>query len=198
FFEKLIEQIIAISKPKIDVENINLNIALPKNYAIIFPGAGAEKRKWKAENFAETAKFIHSKYKYEIVLAGSKNDIDISKNIISSLGFEAINLAGKSNLVELSKVISDAKILVSNETGSTHIAAAVGCPFVCISNGNHYGRFNPYPSEMYSNCIYIYPEEITNEKDKEKLLEKFRFGSDLDINSIPCKLVIDAIEKLLK
>jgi ADP-heptose:LPS heptosyltransferase len=37
------------------------------------------------------------------------------------------------------------QILISNETGTAHIANAVGTPTVCILGGGHFGRFVPYP-----------------------------------------------------
>ena len=71
-----------------------------------------------------------------------------------------------------------------------HFAAAVGTPFICISNGNHFGRFNPYPKEMNINCRYFYPEDVEKNLDDLKYLEKYRFDSDLDINSIsPNKII---------
>ena len=108
------------------------------------------------------------------------------------------DMTGKTTLPQLAKLISLSKILISNETSAVHFAAAVGTPFVCLSNGNHFGRFNPYPKEMNVKSIYLYPDEIEKKvNDVEFLSNKYRFESNLDINSITPDKVMTAIEKLL-
>lgn len=199
FFENLTDEKIKITKPEIDINKKEINNFVSEKYAILFPGAGHKKRMWSIENFIEIAKYIYKKFNLQIVIAGSKSDSKIAMKLMFGANCGGtLCLTGGTTLLELVKLISEAKILITNETGAAHIAAAVNCPFVCVSNGNHYGRFNPYPEEIYSNCVYVYPEEIRNESNKNLLLEKFRYGSDLDINTISSKLVIQAIENLLK
>ena len=45
-------------------------------------------------------------------------------------------------------VIGNARLLVTNETGTVHLGAAVGTPTVCVLGGGHFGRFFPYPSGL--------------------------------------------------
>jgi ADP-heptose:LPS heptosyltransferase len=98
----------------------------------------------------------------------------------------------------MAKLISVAEILVSNEASAVHFAACVSTPFVCISNGNHFGRFNPYPKEMEISGKYIYPAEIEKNLDDKELLEKeFRFDSNLDINTITTEKVIKVLSEFL-
>ena len=78
-----------------------------------------------------------------------------------------------------------------------HFAAAVGTPFICISNGNHFGRFNPYPKEMHIKCKYIYPDDIENNLNHLDYLEKYRYDSNLDIDSISPIKIIKALPELL-
>jgi ADP-heptose:LPS heptosyltransferase len=94
-------------------------------------------------------------------------------------------------------VLSSAQLLISNDTSAAHIAAAVKTPFICISNGNHILRFHPYPREIFDKAFYIYPEEISSHIGNPEYLEKFRFASDLDINSISVEKVKEAVKKVL-
>ena len=60
------------------------------------------------------------------------------------------NLAGKTSLQELISIIAGAHLLVGNETGAVHIAAAVSTSAICILGGGHFGRFLPYNLERPS------------------------------------------------
>ncbi len=95
-------------------------------------------------------------------------------------------------------MISETELLISNDTSAIHIAAAVGTPFICISNGSHFGRFHPYPPEIFDKAYYIYPPEIMNNlNDIELLKNQYRFSSDLDINEIKPQVVKEVIKKVL-
>ncbi len=107
-------------------------------------------------------------------------------------------MTGKTTLPQLAKLISLSKILIANETSAVHFAAAVGTPFICISNGNHFGRFNPFPNEMNVRCKYIFPEDIEKNLHDLNYLEKYRFDSNLDINSISADKILKALPQLLK
>jgi hypothetical protein len=63
-----------------------------------------------------------------------------------------------------------------------------------ISNGNHFGRFIPYPREITENYFPIYHPEIEkNLEHYEKLSNMYGYGSQLDINEITPQQVIRKI-----
>ncbi len=199
FFEKLLEEKIEIQKPTIDVSIISSPIDLIDDYAVIFPGASEPEKTWDVKNFIEIAKYLESEYSLKIVVAGSSNESKLGKQIVSVLANTSLDLTCKTSLTQLAKVISSAKILISNDTSAVHFAAAVNTAFVCVSNGNRFGRFHPYPTEVFNKGQYIYPPEIMNQFDNiEQLNQKYRFKTDLDINSIHPEAVIKQICELLK
>ena len=55
------------------------------------------------------------------------------------------NYTGQTTLSELTRLLVKSQILIGNETGTAHIANAVGTPTICILGGGHFGRFAPYP-----------------------------------------------------
>ena len=198
--EKLIEKEIFISKPSIDVSKFKFSFNYKTPIIVVFPGAKDFKRRWNAVSFSEVCKHLIYNYKFKIILAGSKDDIELGNQINNLCGSSEIeNLCGSTSLLELAKLISVADLLISNETSAVHFAAAVSTPFICISNGNHFGRFNPYPKEIFNYGRYIYPPEIMGQvQNFASLSEKYRFNSDLDINSINPETVINLIKKVLK
>ncbi len=200
FFENLLKQKLQITKPYFETKNVQLEKVTYDKYVIIVPGANDKKRIWNVNSFISVAEFILNKSDYNILITGSSTETEIAEHISHKLNSSKVyNLAGNISLSSLVKYIEDAKLLISNETSSVHIAAAVNTPFVCISNGNHLGRFNPYPKEIFDDAFYVYPPQIKgmiNNFDNEE--NKFRFSSELNINDITPAEVIREISKILK
>lgn len=197
FVSKLLGKQITINKTYIIMPETK---NFPEKSIVIFPGAKDKFRRWNSENFYRIAKYILSKTDYHIKICGSKNEKEIADNIFNKLNSEKVeNLTGSSSLVELVSIINNADLLISNETVAPHIAAAVDTEFICISNGNHWGRFNPYPKEIFQKAVYFYPDEIMkNITNCTFLSDKYQFGSDLDIDSIKVESVIKEIEVILE
>jgi len=198
FFENLLNKKISFQKPYINTENIALNEDFKNKFIVIFSGASHQKRKWKIENFVEVAKFVINKYNFDVVIAGAKNEVEIDlSNLDEKIKNKIHNYLGKTSLSELAKLIEQSELLISNETGAVHIAAAVNKEFICISNGNHFGRFNPYPKEIFDKANYVYPPEIMQKiNDINYLKEKYRFNSDIDINQIKPSEVTEIVKKI--
>jgi len=177
----------------IPIKKININ----EKYAVFVPGAGAKFRRWSAKNFAEIADFIIQKKKFKIKILGSKKDSEIAKEIINNSNYpEKIkNLTGDTLLKSIN-IIGNSNLLISNDTGAAHIAAATNTLTLCISNGNSFGKFHPYPKEISKKMNYIYPSLIKNKSFKE-LVKKYSRGSNLDINIITPKEVIAKLDTLL-
>ncbi|WP_378411068.1 glycosyltransferase family 9 protein [Rhodocytophaga aerolata] len=200
FFEKAFHKPLSISNPHIDVSSVSYSERLPDNFVILFPGASAAFRQWPTDKFATLATYIQTRYDLWILIAGSKADYFLAEKIIHHLKKvdTVINLCGKTTLIEFAYVLSKAKLLISNETSAPHIAAAVHTPTICISNGNHLGRFNPYPAQIFKEHITIYPPQIARSKATfDDLVSQYHDGSSLDINSISPADIIPSIDLLL-
>lgn len=198
FIEKVIEEQVLTNKPSLICDSIELKLPTDKKYAVIFPGAQESSRIWAAEKFEIVIKYLIENYNLNALIAGSPSD----KRFFNQMSFaqsskNCFDMTGKTSLPQLAKLISQAEILVSNETGAIHFAAAVETKFVCISNGQRFGRFMPYPQEMNIKGKYVFPPEIEERIDDiDYLKAKYRFDSDLDINKITVEKVIEAIKKV--
>ena len=199
FFEKVTGEHILFNKPELNLSGIDCDIRLPEKYVVVFPGSNAVERRWEAANYAEICQYLIFDCSLPVVIPGASNEkfiVDIISQKVKS--DKLLDLSGKTGLTELVKVISDCEFLVSNDTSAVHIAVAVNKPFICISNGNHYGRFVPYPGNIYDNCEYLFPPEIMdNLNSPEVLSEKYRFNSTLDINKITVDQVIEKINLIM-
>ena len=198
FFEGVLETKIVIDGPSLPLL-VQKNTFSYKKYILIATGAQQAFRKWSKEKFAELAKQILHETQYTIMLAGSSQDKASADYIETICSTERIiNCCGTSSLPEYAELISHAAVVISNDTGAIHIAAAFGIPFVCISNGNHFGRFNPYPLEIFSHCRFVYPPVIESGLDDFARMSKtYRYGSSLDINQIRVEDVWKRVTEIL-
>ena len=200
FFENLFGKKIDIKKPFIRLKPKKLDFELPNKYAILFIGASVSFRKWDIRNFVELGKHLKNEYGYEIVLCGGPDDLkDIG--VFSQLSdYKYIDLVGKTSLIDFMHVIYNGNLMISNETSAPHFAIALEMTNVfVIYNGNHFGRFTPYPKEVAPNYYPIYHPEI--EKDLgnyEKLSNSYGYGSRLNINEISVANIVDTLNSVLK
>lgn len=118
-----------------------------ENYFIFVPGGSWLGRCWPIDKFIELAKRLQDKFELPGVICGTLEERELGNKINAGLRVPLINLCGKTTLTELIDVVSNANILITNETGTAHLGAAANVPTICILGGGHFGRFFPYPSQ---------------------------------------------------
>ncbi len=197
FFESLLDEKFDLQKPLIKLEPKKLDFILPKDYAILFIGASASFRKWDIQNFVKVGEFLKENYGYDIVLCGAPSDKEDAKEFKKYTKYDYIDLVGKTSLVDLLHVIYNGNLMISNETSAPHFAIALEMTNVfVIYNGNHYGRFTPYPKEICSSYHPIYHSQIEKDLDNyKKLSNSYGFRSSLDISEIGIEEVKNKIYK---
>jgi heptosyltransferase-2 len=98
-------------------------------YLIFAPGAafGAAKR-WPAEKFAKLAQLLYQKKpELKILVTGSGNEADIAEKVAAA-GDNSTSIAGKTSLEKLAILLSQAKAMVANDSGTMHLAAMFATP----------------------------------------------------------------------
>ncbi len=116
--------------------------------ASIFLGANDQYRKWPASHFRRLVLWLEAQEKIsEILLLGGPGEQNDARLILDGLGSsKSRNLAGTTNLKELVEHIGRSDLLVTHDSCGVHIGMATPVKHVlCLSSGNHYGRFLPYP-----------------------------------------------------
>ncbi len=110
--------------------------------AIFCPGAeyGPAKR-WPVQYFAELAQGLREQG-YDIWLIGSPKDKDEAEKIVALGNPQVVNLCGTTNLEEAITLISRARLVVSNDSGLMHIAAALNRPLIALF-GSSSPQFTP-------------------------------------------------------
>jgi len=170
-----------------------------KKTITLFPGAGRPYRKWSPEKFAQVANWLIQNTSYELIILGPQSDFKAGE-IIKGDNERIINMCGKVTLIESTKFVADSSLLLGNESHPAHIGAALDIPTLAISNGNHFGRFHPYPKEISDTIHFLYPPEFKNElanKETDWLVRKYRLRSLLDINEVTVDQVITQLKVII-
>src|SRR5207249_2264976 len=97
------------------------------------PGAayGSAKR-WNEERFAQSADALSRELDLHVVLIGSETERAIAEQIRSRMQRPAAVLNGKTSLEILIGVLAESSLMITNDSGPMHIAAALGIPTVAI------------------------------------------------------------------
>jgi len=114
------------------------------NYAVLVPGAARENKRWPIERFAKLAEKIVSQFGWSIVATGSQGERAASETLQELTTTHIVNLAGRTSIAELIELLRGAAVVVSNDTGPGHIAAALGVPVVMIFGPTNPARVCPY------------------------------------------------------
>lgn len=111
----------------------------------ICPGSiNSRAKRWPAEAYATLAdRLIESKRK--VLLIGSRDETDVSDEVVSKMRNRPTVLTGQTSLDEITAVLAAADLIVTNDTGPAHIGAALGRPTIVI-----FGPTNPLTTRPFS------------------------------------------------
>ncbi len=118
---------------------------LAKNRLIgIGPGSNWQSKMWPEENYAELGSRLIKKLDLFPLLLGGTEDIARNDRLIASWERGA-NAAGHLSVRQASAALSECRFYVGNDTGTMHLAAAVGTPCVVAFSAQDWpGRWYPY------------------------------------------------------
>lgn len=192
FVEWVTGQSTEYNKPVIDPKKLLPTSGLPSQYAVLFAGAAAKRKRWGTEKFAQVADYINTTYGLPCVVCGATSDGELAAEIISNAKNKSsiINYTGKTDLLQLATVLNGSQLIITNDTSAAHYAAALGKNTIALLNGNSYGRFFPYPAAFHPNIKAIYPTAVTN--------PPYDWAGMGDIQSISTTTVIKGVDLFLR
>jgi ADP-heptose:LPS heptosyltransferase len=136
-------------KEQADAQRIGAEVGLePYRYVCIHAGASVAERRWPIDQFAIVADAVADRG-CTVVLTGSAGEADLTRAIAAAMRSPAIDLAGKTQIGTLAALLEQARLLVCNDTGVSHIADALGVPSVVISTGDNPERWSPADSTLH-------------------------------------------------
>jgi len=117
-------------------------------YVCLHPGAHLPSRRWPEERFAQVGDWL-AEQGFAVVITGKDDERATIAKLRSAMRAPVVDLVGATNLGMLAALIADARLLVSNDTLTSQIAAATRTPSVVVFAGSDPERWAPLDHERH-------------------------------------------------
>ncbi len=108
------------------------------------PGMALDAKRWPAARYAALADALYQEHGLAVVLTGAGDDRAVTAAVRRSMRVPAVDLAGRTTIGVLGALLRRCALYVGNDTGPTHLAAAVGVPVVAIFGPTDPAVYAPY------------------------------------------------------
>jgi heptosyltransferase-2 len=99
----------------------------------INPGAtNSAAKRWPAERFARTADRLNQVQGFQTIIVGTAGDVPVAEEVARQMRSPVAVIAGQTSIAELKGVLAWATLVISNDTGTSHVSAALGVPTVVV------------------------------------------------------------------
>ena len=172
-----------------------INKDLSFTYIGIQMGAQEKYKMWAVENFINLADKLSSEFSnIKFVLLGSTNyEKKIADKFTRSIQTQdnVMNLCGKSNIKELPIILNDLDLVLTNDTGTLHLAIAMGRDTVSIFGPTNPNEFGPYQDPDKHKVLSIDNSMFVKDRSKD-------FKNLCNINDISIDRVYGAVEEWME
>ncbi|MGI8542855.1 MAG: lipopolysaccharide heptosyltransferase II [Aridibacter sp.] len=126
-----------------------------KTIALGVGSTNSRAKRWGTENYAELNDKLQSELNANVILIGSEDELDISREVFEKSTSKPIILTGETSLSEAVAILAEVNLLISNDMGLAHVSSAVGTKALTI-----FGPTNPLTTKPWNS-------EIIRRKDVE-------------------------------
>lgn len=127
-------------------DKLNSQFAIRDSQLICLqPGARWENKRWPLEKFSELVSRLAQKFPAaRFAVLGGKDDAPLGEKISQAAPEKILNLCGQTSLPEMIEIIRRCDLMITNDTGPMHAAAALGKPLVALFGPTEPRRTGPY------------------------------------------------------
>ena len=127
----------------------------------LIPGAArGPSKEWPADRYIALGRRLVADHRAGIVVMGGSPEIPVCARVAEAIGPAAVNFAGKTNLAEWLAILRICDVVVANDSGGMHLAAAVGTPVVAL-----YGITDPAKTGPLGQACRILQHAATRSRD---------------------------------
>ena len=99
----------------------------------VIPGcANGPAKRWPAASYGALASAAARRWQALPVILGGPQDVEIAARVAAACDVDSVNIAGRTDLIDLAAVLSDCRAIISNDTGAAHLAAALSTPTLVL------------------------------------------------------------------
>jgi heptosyltransferase-1 len=176
------------SAAEIAVDRLLKSHGIDGPFAVFVPTSAREDKCWQVERFATLADRVSKDFGLSIIATGSASEKDIVERLKTLAKVPIANFAGATSISELVALLKSARLVVSNDTGPGHIAAALGVPVVMLFGPTNPARVHPYNRPQCA--VAVEPNGRGFKADS--------YGPKHDIKAITIDEVYQKVSKLMK
>ena len=103
-----------------------------RGFVALQMGASEDRRRWPVRYFVQAARLLWENDHLVPVLLGTRNEVELGERFESEADFPVINCMGRTSLDELAGVLVSCGALITNDTGTMHLAAGLGVPLCSV------------------------------------------------------------------
>jgi ADP-heptose:LPS heptosyltransferase len=140
--------------PVTDHDHASARVALghrlppPGTYAVVHPGASIAARRWSRDGFAAAATRLGERG-LTVVLTGARGERAITAGVAKATRGRVLDLGGETSLGTLATLVDGARLVVTNDTSVSHIAAARRRPSVVLFTASDPERWAPLDRDRH-------------------------------------------------
>lgn len=128
--------------------------ALPEGTTLIHPGAASAARRWPADRWAEVARRERDRGR-PVVLTGSRAEVGLGSRIARAAGLpRESELAGRTGLDRLARLVASAARVACGDTGVAHLATALRTPSVVLFGPTPPSEWGPPPDRPWHRALW--------------------------------------------
>ncbi len=163
-----------------------------RRVVVLHPGANWPHKRWAPARFAALADRLVASHGVAVLVTGGPQDVGLGEAIRQAMRQSPVLLIGRTSLRELAACLERADLVVTNDTGILHVAAALGRPVVGL-----YGPTSPQFTGPFGNprqtIVIHHPEGCPRVPCVQRPTDPPHPGMD----AIPVEEVYDAASRLL-
>ena len=168
------------------------NVGFDKNkkYIVAHAGVSELKREYPASYWSEALSIFKEQADIQIILTGNKNEYALAQSIQQQVGDKVFCAAGLLNIREFIAVIAHASLIITVNTATVHIAAALSKPVIVL-----YALTNPQHTPWLTDNIvlpYSVPQQLKSKNEVIQFVDQTCFKEHIDLPS-PIALAENAL-----
>ena len=118
-------------------------LAEGKPLVIICPGARSHTKRWYTDRFAAVADRLIEEAGAEVVFTGEPDESEVIRDVMAGMRHRARNAAGCTTIRQLGALMQRARLAITNDSASLHVAGAVGTPVLALFGPTDPRKYGP-------------------------------------------------------
>ncbi len=148
-------------------------------YALLNPGAAWPNKRWPPDRFGVVAAAIRERWGFRSVVTWGPGEEAMAREVVERSEGSAL-LAPRTSIADLIALVRDAAVMVSGDTGPTHLGAAVGTPIVGIYGPTRPARNGPWSASD----VTVSRDEMCRCHHKRRCRQRRWCLLDIDVDEV--------------